>query len=376
MISYMTDSFLGNSATFLGCIFTLVVLCLFFDEANYILRLLKLILSESKDEVEREVHQHENTLKEATKNAKDIESEFPVENISSNNLLMMNRLQTLSTLSQSAVFRMKRLSELIKRLDLSDEFVGSSLYTFLFCIIVFIADELYIDSKDVTIGLYCLNAVYLFSLISIYIWLLKWIYFCFHIDNRKLSPSRRYHFNWLITSVLILGLPAVSVGACFLIDKFSPFEADYNAYLHFFLIGVAILGIIAIIVFWNNEFRFTISFIMRHFICIISSMSILFFIVGKIETVTIIASPEFVRRIALLAALLTGIILPFLIPLCKFCLSIFIISIDNNKDKKLLHEYDKQFFPDLVGLMLTSKKQMNKSSVNDKESNLIQRDNE
>lgn len=372
----MTDSFLGNSATFLGCIFTLVVLCLFFDEANYILRLLKLILSESKDEVEREVHQHENTLKEATKNAKDIESEFPVENISSNNLLMMNRLQTLSTLSQSAVFRMKRLSELIKRLDLSDEFVGSSLYTFLFCIIVFIADELYIDSKDVTIGLYCLNAVYLFSLISIYIWLLKWIYFCFHIDNRKLSPSRRYHFNWLITSVLILGLPAVSVGACFLIDKFSTFEADYNAYLHFFLIGVAILGIIAIIVFWNNEFRFTISFIMRHFICIISSMSILFFIVGKIETVTIIASPEFVRRIALLAALLTGIILPFLIPLCKFCLSIFIISIDNNKDKKLLHEYDKQFFPDLVGLMLTSKKQMNKSSVNDKESNLIQRDNE
>lgn len=354
----MTESFLGNSATFLGCIFTLVVLGILFNESNYILGVLKLILSESKEEVKREIIKHKKKLNKARKKARLIEEQLISNsgNVSPENLKLINEQQTLSTLSLNAVYRGKYLEEQIKRLTQMDEFASSFMYTFLFCLVVFIADELYVDSQEITTGHYCLNTVYVFSLITIYIWLLKWVYFWYHIDKRIKDSVKKYHFTTITSLGLILGVPAFSIGLCILLGNQYPTIVDYDFYIYFFLIITAIVGLVAIKVFWNNEFRFTISFVMAHFICILLSVIFLLWRISVDLPVTELVSSVWVRRVSLFAALLTGIILPFLVPLCKFYYSIFIIRYENNKDIDIFNNQDKPLIKSLFFHVLTNKK--------------------
>ena len=63
------EFFLGNSTTFIGCILTLLVLCFFVGENNFIQKLLKQILDESKEEINNIL----NTYQELIQNLKVVE---------------------------------------------------------------------------------------------------------------------------------------------------------------------------------------------------------------------------------------------------------------------------------------------------------------
>lgn len=357
----MPISFLENSATFLGCIFTLVVLCFLFDKNNFVFNLLSSILKESRDEVVSEIKQLEDKVKKKFQEAQDIEKVFSdsgKSEMTKEQLDMINLNQSLSLLSQSALFRAQSLDGVMKMLRKGDEFVSSFLYTFLYCLVVFVFDELY-DSPVSDLGKFCLNYVFIFSLISVFIWILKWVYFWGHIDNRKNTPAKKYQFNLMISCALVIGLPALCILVMMLLEYALSLHFEYWVWILLFLGATLAIGLRAIYLFWNNEYRFTSFFVMSHFFCIMLSLFLMMAGSAYFASQTLFVDPIGVRRISLLTALLTGLILPFITPLCKLLIRINNIKDDNREDEQLYEAMKTSITEAQNRYMLDSQKRKN-----------------
>ena len=96
----------------------------------------------------------------------------------------------------------------------------------------------------------------------------------------------------------------------------SPDISPLNSAVTSYLFIAALMGLIAVFKFWNNIYRITANFVIKHFVCII--FSILLFCVGlelffyPNENLTV--NPIFIRRMVISFILINGLVLPFIIP--------------------------------------------------------------
>lgn len=332
--------FAGNSTTFIGCILTLLVLCFFVGDNNFIQKLLKQILDESKEEINNIL----NTYQELIQNLKVVEFDLKALIYDNKDKSKENKKEeAINLLNKASLYRMsyenegnkhkEELQNLYNSIKNGDEFLTSFLYTFLFCIVVFICDELYSPSD--VLKKYALTFIFVLTIISSLIWIFKWVYYWTHINLRTTNkPHHKYHFYSAPFFLLAIIPPIISCGITAIVKKISPNISPLNSAVMFYLLIVALMGSIAIITFWNNIYRFTANFVIKHFACII--FSILLFCVGlelffyPIDNLTV--NPIFIRRIVISFILINGLVLPFIIPF-------FRMHINSNKIQKSIQQH-------------------------------------
>lgn len=331
------EFFLGNSTTFIGCILTLLVLCFFVGDNNFIQKLLKQILDESKEEINNIL----NTYQELIQNLKVVE--FDLKTLIKDETKADKKAEAIELLNKASLCRMsyenegnkhkEELQNLYNGIINGDEFLTSFLYTFLFCIVVFICDELYSPSDGLKI--YALTFTFVLTIISSLIWFFKWIYYWTHINLRKTSkPRHRYHFYCAHFFLLAIIPPIMSCVITAIMKRNSPDISPLNSAVTSYLFIAALMGLIAVFKFWNNIYRITANFVIKHFVCII--FSILLFCVGlelffyPNENLTV--NPIFIRRMVISFILINGLVLPFIIPF-------FRMHINSNKIQRNIQQH-------------------------------------
>lgn len=323
----MEKTLLGNSTTFLGCLFTLVVLCFFIDKNNFIFGLIRSILKESIDESDEVLKDHDNMITKTYNSANEIQKTFSElakddHDLHQEGLTLLNNTELLVMTSRTISISMKDLQNTYNGIKKGDEFVSSFLYSFLFCIVIFVCDEFFVGSVS-SVSNFCLNLVFVFSIITLFLWIAKWFYFLFHINKRDASICYKYNFGYILTFGLILGIPLISVLISYLFSKYL--ELDFSFIILFYLIIVVGVGTFAMVKFWKNKFRFTSYFVLSHFFCILISIIVMLFIAGFVYKDAIVGAIQ-VRRLALCTTLLIGFIFPLFIPLLKMRFNIRTIN--------------------------------------------------
>lgn len=345
LLECTSSSFLeGNSATFLGSIMTLAVLCFFGtvsrkknkgdndgsdavthediqsdddviirNSNNFVQNLLSLICRRTREFFLREGERHVNRLEEDNYRilcnaiAKSKEENNPRK---SEMLTLANDLQFKTAAYQTNYLGLRdKMEELYRNIiDSSEEFLSSFFYSFLFCIFVFIVDSL------TCVNSWCINAVCLVSINSFIYWSFVWGYYCFTIKGRKSSSSFILYEFKAVTSIVIplIPLAIVTLLGCF--TSFSP------VVITSIYIGIIFaLAIIAINKLTHKKLTvFTHYFSLIHFVLLVVSVIAFCVLYNGILGKELIFGKEDARILSILFAVSSGLLFPLFVPLLRF----------------------------------------------------------
>ena len=192
---------LGNSQTFLGVLTTIIVLCVFLaSSSNLLFNILKPIKNDIKaniKEIDRQFEGDKDKLKDKTKEVKEKVGkiftfcrEHNVNHELSNKALKLldeiefNTQSIENYVTKSKKWVWKRAFKVIMN---AKEIILAPLYTLLFCMVVFVFNEIWglnwIDCKLLGTSLYS------FLFISTAFWILVWIYFWNRTRIKAILPS-------------------------------------------------------------------------------------------------------------------------------------------------------------------------------------------
>lgn len=295
------------------------VLCFFVSNNNFVQKLLKQVLDETKEEINNTLGTYQEIIRELRI------MEFYLKNLMTDGTENEKKEEVVRLLNRASLYRMsyenegnrhkEKLKKLYDSIKNGDEFLASFLYTFLFCMVIFICDELY--SPRTVLGTYTLVFTFIFTVISYFIWFFKWIYYWTHINMRDAGkPRHRYHFMLPLFFLLAIVPSVVSCALTAVMERNFPETSVLHCAIMFYLLVVLVMGSFAIVMFWNNAYRFTANFVIKHFVCVV--ISVLFFCVGVelffYPVGDFAADVVFIRRMVLGFTLINGFILPFVVP--------------------------------------------------------------
>lgn len=343
---------LGNSQTFLGTLATLTILCIFFCKSNFIYS----ILEEIKMKFEEEIKSlRTNTKIERITEKTDYKLLRQVANNdnSDNPELKAEAIALLAKITDAKLqLQFKYIpvegtgDTLIEDIHSSKEQILAPLYTFCYCLVIFIFDELLRIPTIGNIDFLC-SVLSIFSTISIVFWGLIWIKFLivyFPWNSSKIhnfTKETEQRGESLLYSVIKKSL------LCGLFFIIGIWIIRYFILPHRYLYGIVVSFIIPIVyigykkLFVNkNAKEYTYLLTIGHFfgfiLLSVLFCLILFTYIGIFDSYNHWLNPfqiDIFKIIILCAILLNGLILPFFMPyLCYYI--IYIKAQRDVKDSK------------------------------------------
>lgn len=337
----MESIFLGDSQTFLGTIATLTILCVFSeqDSSNFIVSVLKGI----RERIEKQIRQlKENTSMELPDSIQllqyflgnaNVESELNNKGVQILREIFVKENELKAQYTMNVEFKKDELFEQIKK---SEEQFLAPLYSFLFCLVIFVFDELlrvHFVGKE-----WLVSGMALFTFYSYLFWLIIWIkFFVIHRAGYKKREKtfipERLMKRWNEISLLVRHWGCSKSFtlrlACFLLFFVVCFllAAHCNSKISMFIlvvglsIPVLIKGYSRVNCFFDEE-DYSHLFLVGHFVAIF----ILSFLLAIVIHLFVDYDHSFksllipyenflwMKYSVLCFALLNGIVFPFLFP--------------------------------------------------------------
>ena len=308
----------GNSATFLGSIMTLAVLCFFGSDNieknsnNFIQNLLLIICKRTKAFLSREGDNFVDVLKK--RNYKVLYSAIAKSKEENNPrkqemLSLVNELQFLTVEYQTSYFTLRdNVDNLYKNITKAPEFLSSFFYSFLFCIFIFIFDCFGGSIK------WCIDTVSLVSITSFIYWLYIWSYYWISIKERNPSNGDILYEFKLTTCIKILFSLILSTFVIGLL----PFLGSWSMTI-VYVLAIIVLAIGAIFKFKKKGASiFTHYFNLIHFTLILLSISILSILYNVSLDKELIFNETFALISSISFAIFSGLFFPLFVPLLRF----------------------------------------------------------
>ena len=337
----------GNSATFLGSIMTLAVLCFFGSDNieknsnNFIQNLLLIICKRTKAFLSREGDNFVDVLKK--RNYKVLYSAIAKSKEENNPrkqemLSLVNELQFLTVEYQTSYFTLRdNVDNLYKNITKAPEFLSSFFYSFLFCIFIFIFDCFGGSIK------WCIDTVSLVSITSFIYWLYIWSYYWISIKERNPSNGDILYEFKLTTCIKILFSLILSTFVIGLL----PFLGSWSMTI-VYVLAIIVLAIGAIFKFKKKGASiFTHYFNLIHFTLILLSISILSILYNVLLDKELIFNETFALISSISFAIFSGLFFPLLLrfrreitkSIKKFKESTEKFKIEDTKKSKELEEH-------------------------------------
>ena len=188
---------LGNSQTLLGTLATLTILCVFHNDSNFIYKILEDVKKRFEDEIKSlrtNTKIEKITERRDYKLLKQIANNKTPENpkLQAEGIALMARI---SAAKQQLQFQYVPIegagNTLLERIHSSKEQILAPLYTFCYCLIIFMFDELLRIPAIGHINFLC-SVLTIFFMISIFFWGFIWSKFLInHIPWKSKEPSSR-----------------------------------------------------------------------------------------------------------------------------------------------------------------------------------------
>lgn len=340
---------LGSSQTFLGTLTTLIILCIFANENNFIYKILDNVVGNFQEEIEK---LRVNTNFENVINSSDyklltrvVGNEKEDEALKKEGTKLLSKISNLKLNLQFKYAKIEVFGDKqINAIKLSTEQTLAPLYTFGFCIFIFIFDELLRFSS---MGFYNLfySILATFIAFSFIFWLFIWIKFLINIHGESNSLMRKIKesienfgnkFNKLPHPLVMIIILTILSSLCVCLISYFPIEWRSYALIISITLPFSLLGILKSCI---HVTEYSHMFIFKHiFIIIVLAIllcTVLIYCINVNDNWLIPYNPYLFKASVFLFTLFNGLILPFLMPyLCYW--SIYKKAQNNEKHSKEL----------------------------------------
>lgn len=346
---------LGGSQTFLGVLATIVILFIIADKSN----LIHYILLEVKDKIEYQI----NSLKVNTSIDSVLKSRsykllnyFLSEKYRDDKLHTEGSQLLAKITSKRAELQISYISvegndgKILDSIKNSQAPLLAPLYTFIFCITIFIYDEL-LRSESLWFNDILISSLSCFILISYLYWFIMWISFMNNINFKEMDKNIKakrlkrlinhtcycfkkwhcgiiYYLNqktiiWLF--IIRMGICVLLLGILLSINAYLYHINNYIIVLLSIIFPVIFTGIIRLYSYGGKE-KYSYVFMCGHYVAIIIMsiiLSVSIFIIADLtsttESVLIqYTSCKWIKVSTFLFILLNGIFLPFILPYYRY----------------------------------------------------------
>lgn len=237
--------FLGSSQTFLGTLATLTILCVLFSESNFIHEILKDIMNGFKDEIKS---MRMNTKFEEITDSSEYKSLcLYVNENHQNGSLNAEGIKLLSEITlakQSIQFKYAPSEDegqnLMGLIFDSKEQIMAPFYSFGYCIVFFVFDELLRITDSLGMQSYLCSSMVVFNVLSFLFWWNIWrkfyiVYRNAYRNNTKDMPRGVSHLDILKSLINILGSSLFAAFLFFIsgLYKLLSFDADMFKFFMF-----------------------------------------------------------------------------------------------------------------------------------------------
>ena len=261
---------LGNSQTFLGVLTTIIVLCVFLaSSSNLLFNILKPTEDDIRAKLDNLLENYKDIL-QADKKTNGLKNrvvgicnlvrtkEADDGKLYDKALKLLDEIAVSTQRYENNLTRYKQIFDIVSNTVMSaKELILAPLYTFLFCLAVFVFNEVWgldrIDSKFMGISLYS------FLLISTIFWILVWIYFWnrTNVKNVPLFPGRT-GVSAIPAEKIFLGKLAIfktgiSIGMFILPVYITTVLSSYDKFVGW-LVGIFALIILVTCFFVKSQF--------------------------------------------------------------------------------------------------------------------------
>lgn len=200
----MAMVFLGSSQTFIGTLATLAILCILFNDSNFIYRILGEIKNNFTDDINRlrkeanfdDVIQSPEykQLNDYIQNNNDELKDEGVKLMSQLNMLKLNVQMNYAPSEDEG-------RSFMGIIDSSNEQILSPFFTFIFCVILFLFDEVFIFLNPEYIN--CLYSTLVFFLLASFIfWGIIWIKYYIKYNKAYTEKSKAITNNFTYRNIL------------------------------------------------------------------------------------------------------------------------------------------------------------------------------
>lgn len=354
--------FLNNSATFLGVLLTLNVLCIFYNpKGNFILG----TLINQKDRFKKRLSNLENKLRKIQKSFLESDNYKSVVKIASGNSSSAQEAYALQYKSSSKINEFQiDISSFYGKMDTveySNEQFVSPLFSLFFGLLVFICDE-FITYKPTwfTIIIFFL---YIFTAISIAYWSFLWI--AFFLRNNTTEESVNQKTTWIDENLGIFFGSLLKYFFCGItyssIINYLPFYSYSERYTSFIILLAAIgpitlIGLIRLI-YCQVKGNYSYLHILGHLLGFVLFAIIITLISiqsnhSELTEMGVLFNLDVLKIVIILFIMFNGVVFPLIFPYAKYCWYFFLARNQLRWLKKNVKKTIKQFNIDFTNFCI------------------------
>jgi hypothetical protein len=338
------SAILGQSQTFFGVLTTLVILCTIFTDSNFLNKIIEKIRDEMKAYSKKSCDEYRESLErnnaEVEENIKLRIDAFTLrserdnserDNIAAANAVLDNIRLVEVSLENSITELEKNRDRLFSKSEM-DEQISTPLYAFLFCLVVFLCDELTLSLR--VFQDWVTTLLYIFTSLSFALCTSLWYFYYLRTSAEEFfKPKEEYTMReaanknigtMLLYSILFFGIfLGIYTIASFYIKLTEVF---YGAALSLFCFwGVLSISYVSIKELTTKYNDYTKMFIFRHFIYLLA-VSVIFSLVLTLVSIFNIVPIYFdafsnsgiLKFMLIFFVLVNGIGFPFVLPIIRY----------------------------------------------------------